>query len=71
MGHEAKDRVRINLGTHDADGIDTVRNPMWSVNWPIDHHEKVVKEFVRLGLKTGDHAGIEIGMNGKPIVFRL
>jgi hypothetical protein len=67
----AKDRVRINLGTHDAYGIDTVRNPMWSVYWPIDHHEKVVKEFVRLGFKTGDHVGIEIGMNGKPIVFRL
>ena len=67
----AKDRFRINLCAHDAYGIDTVRNPIWSVFWHVDTHEKVVKEFNRLGFKTGDTVGIEIDSDEKPIVYRL
>ena len=67
----AKDRFRLNLCGHDAYGIDTVRNPMWSVFWHIDKHEKMVKKFERLGFKTGDIVGIEIDSDEKPIVYRL
>ena len=67
----AKDRFRINLGAHDAYGIDTVRNPMWSVHWRADKHDMMVKEFKRLGFKSGDTVGIEIDSDEKPIVYRL
>jgi len=67
----AKDKLRINLGSHDAYGIDTVRNPLWSVFWKVDKHEQMVKEFKRLGFKTGDTVGIEIDTEGMPTVYRL
>ena len=67
----AKDKFRLNLCGHDAYGIDTVRNPMWSVYWHMDKHEKIVKKFKRLGFKTGDIVGIEIDSDEKPIVYRL
>ncbi len=67
----AKDKFRLNLCGHDAYGIDTVRNPMWSVFWHMDKHEKMVKQFKKLGFKTGDIVGIEIDSDEKPIVFRL
>jgi len=67
----AKDKFRLNMCGHDAYGIDTVRNPLWSVFWKMDKHEMVVKEFKRLGFKTGDTIGIEIDSDGKPIVYRL
>jgi hypothetical protein len=67
----AKDKFRINLCGHDAYGIDTVRNPMWSVYWHMDKHDKMVKEFKRLGFKTRDTIGIEIDSDEKPIVYRL
>jgi hypothetical protein len=67
----AKDKFRLNLCGHDAYGIDTVRNPMWSVFWHMDKHEKMVKEFRRLGVKTGEIVGIEIDSDEKPIVYRL
>ena len=67
----AKDRFRINLCAHDAYGIDTVRNPMWSVHWRADKHDMLVKEFKRLGFKSGDTVGIEIDSDEKPIVYRL
>jgi hypothetical protein len=67
----AKDKIRINLCGHDAYGIDTVRNPMWSVYWPMDKHENMVKEFKKLGFKIGDTIGIEIDSDEKPIVYRL
>jgi hypothetical protein len=67
----AKDKFRLNLCGHDAYGIDTVRNPMWSVFWQMDKHEKMVKQFKNLGFKTGDIVGIEIDSEEKPIVFRL
>jgi hypothetical protein len=67
----AKDKFRVNLCGHDAYGIDTVRNPMWSVYWHMDKHDKMVKEFIRLGFKTGDTVGIEINSDEEPIVYRL
>lgn len=66
----AKDKFRINLCSHDAYGIDTVRNPIWSVFWRVDRHDQVVKDFVRLGFKTGDIIGIDIDVEGHPIVCR-
>jgi hypothetical protein len=67
----AKDKFRINLCSHDAYGIDTVRNPLWSVYWYVDRHEAVVQEFRRVGFKTGDTVGIDINVDDKPIVHRL
>ena len=67
----AKDKFRINLCSHDAYGIDTVRNPLWSVYWYVERHEAVVGEFRRVGFKTGDTVGIDINVDDKPIVHRL
>ncbi len=66
-----KDRFRINLCSHDAYGIDTVRNPLWTVYWQADRHSKVVTEFKRVGFKTGDTVGIHIDAEDKPTVYRL
>ncbi len=67
----AKDKVRVNLCSHDAYGIDTVRNPMWSVYWHMEHHDDVVGQFRRVGFKTGDTVGIDINVDDKPTVYRL
>jgi len=67
----AKDKFRLNLCGHDAYGIDTLRNPMWSVFWQMDKHDKMVKKFKMLRFKTGDTVGIEIDSFEKPIVYRL
>jgi hypothetical protein len=67
----AKDKMRIHLRSHDAYGIDTVRNPIWSVYWFIERHDQVVAEFRRLGFKTGDSVGIDIDPQEKPTIFRL
>jgi len=67
----AKDRIRINLGSHDAYGIDTVRVPIWSIYWHAKRHHQVVRKLRRIGFKTGDIAGIEIDAEAKPIVYRL
>jgi hypothetical protein len=67
----AKDKFRLNLCGHDAYGIDSVRNPMWSVFWRMDQHEKTVKKFKKLRFKTGDTVAIEIDSYEKPIVYRL
>jgi hypothetical protein len=37
----------------------------------MDKHDKIVKEFMRLGFKTGDTVGIEINSDEEPIVYRL
>ncbi|MBU0465780.1 MAG: hypothetical protein KKD21_05825 [Proteobacteria bacterium] len=66
----AKDKFRINLCSHDAYGIDTVRNPLWSAYWSVDRHDEVIKEFLRLGFKTGDTIGIDIDAEGRPIIYR-
>ncbi|GEM_PF-195632 len=67
----AQEKIRINLCTHDAYGIDTVRTPLWSVYWRADRHDAVVREFRRLGFKTGDWVGIDIGAEERPIIYRL
>jgi len=67
----AKDRIRVNLRSHDAYGIDTVRNPLWSAYWNIDRHDKIVKDFKKLGFKTGDSIAIDIDSEEKPTVYRL
>ena len=67
----AKDKFRINLCSHDAYGIDTVRNPLWSVYWHVDRHDDVIGEFKRVGFKTGDTVGIDINVDDKPTVHRL
>lgn len=66
----AKDKFRINLCSHDAYGIDSVRNPIWSVYWHIERHDAVVQEFVKLGFKTGDTVGIDIEPDDRPVVNR-
>lgn len=66
----AKDKIRINLCGHDAYGIDTVRNPLWSVYWEIERHDRIVQEFKRIGFKTGDFVCIDIDANDKPTVCR-
>ncbi len=66
----ARDKFRVNLCSHDAYGIDTVRNPLWCTFWHADRHDTVVREFKRLGFKTGDTVGVEIGADDRPVVFR-
>jgi len=66
----AKDKFRINLCSHDAYGIDTVRNPLWTVYWYVDRHDEVVRDFQRVGFKTGDTIGIDIDVDDKPTVYR-
>ncbi len=67
----AKDKFRLSLCSHDAYGIDTIRNPLWTVYWRVDRHEEIVSEFRRIGFKTGDTIGIDISPEGKPTVIRL
>jgi len=67
----AKDKFRVNLCGHDAYGIDTVRNPLWTVYWANHKHEAIFKEFRRIGFKTGDSVGIDIDSEGYPTVIRL
>ena len=66
----AKDKFRINLCSHDAYGIDSVRNPLWSAFWKIEKHDEMVKNFIGLGFKTGDTIGIDIDPEDHPIVYR-
>ncbi len=67
----AKDKFRINLGSHDAYGIDTVRNPPWTVYWHVERDIEVVRTFRQLGFRTGDTIGIDICTEEKPLVYRL
>ncbi|MCP4693077.1 MAG: hypothetical protein GY859_33855, partial [Desulfobacterales bacterium] len=67
----AQYKHRINLCSHDAYGINTVRNPVWSVYWKNEKHDRTVKEFKKLGFKTGDSVGIDVDAEGKPTVIRL
>ncbi len=66
----AKDRIRLNLCTHDAYGIDTVRNPVWFVYWQYEKQDQVVRELKRLGFKTGDMICIDIDMEERPTIYR-
>jgi hypothetical protein len=63
--------MRIHLRSHDAYGIDTVRNPVWSVYWHAEKHDEVVKELKRLGFRSGETVGIDIDPQEKPTLFRL
>ena len=65
------DAFHINLCGHDAYGIDTVRNPIWSVFWTAANHDRILKSIQRIGFKTGDVVGIDIGVNDKPTLHRL
>ena len=67
----AKEKVRFNFCSHDAYGIDTVRNPLWSVYWHEDRYEEEAKRFKALGFKTGDTIGIDIDKNCRPTVYRF
>ncbi len=67
----SKNEFRLSLCSHDAYGIDTVRNPLWTVYWQADRHEDVVRNIKRIGFKTGDTIGIDISPTGKPTVIRL
>ena len=67
----AKDKFRINLCGHDAYGIDTVRNPIWSVFWSVANHGIVLRQLRQIGFKTGDAVGIDIDNDGKPTLYRL
>jgi hypothetical protein len=66
-----KDKIRINLCGHDAYGIATVRTPLWSMYWNIERHDQIVREFKRLGFKTGDFIAINIDSEEKPTAYRL
>jgi hypothetical protein len=67
----AREAFRRNLCSHDAYGINTVRNPIWSVFWQADRHVEVVKRFRELGYMTGDYVGIEVDGGDHPTVFRF
>ncbi|MDZ7696375.1 MAG: hypothetical protein U5R49_05395 [Deltaproteobacteria bacterium] len=66
-----KDKIGRNLCTHDAYGIDTVRYPLWFVYWNVEKNDQVIREFNRLGFKTGDTIGIDVGYEERPRLFRL
>ncbi len=66
-----KDHLHLSLCGHDAYGIDTVRNPLWSVYWHDAREKEVLKKFRSLGFRTGDTVGIDIEADDKPIVYRL
>jgi hypothetical protein len=66
-----KDKIGIHLCSHDAYGIDTVRYPLWFVYWNVDRDDQVVREFTRLGFKTGDIVGIDVGYEERPRLFRV
>jgi hypothetical protein len=65
------DRYRLNLCTHDAYGIDTVRTPLWNAYWSVERHNRVVRDFSALGFTTGETVGIDIGPDEKPLIYRL
>ncbi|MDL2320809.1 hypothetical protein LJC47_00465 [Desulfosarcina sp. OttesenSCG-928-B08] len=67
----ARDQFHLNLCSHDAYGIDTVRNPVWTAYWHADRHEEMVRAFRQAGFKTDDTVGISIDADDKPTVHRL
>lgn len=67
----AKDRIRLNLCTHDAYGVDTVRNPIWFVYWKYEKQDQIVRRLNELGFKTGDIVCIDIDTDEKPTIYRF
>jgi hypothetical protein len=66
-----KDQIHLSLCGHDAYGVDTVRNPLWSVYWHQARDKEVLNSFNELGFTTGDTVGIDIEADDKPLVYRL
>ena len=66
-----KQNIMVNMFSHNAYGIDTVRNPLWSVYWFAERDKEVVKKFRALGFRTGDFVGIDIDSEEKPTIYRL
>ncbi|MCF8032536.1 MAG: hypothetical protein K9K66_08495 [Desulfarculaceae bacterium] len=65
------DRFRRNLCSHDAYGVSTVRNPLWTAFWRAERNAEVVAAFRQFGYTTGDYVGIEVDEQNQPTVFRL
>ena len=59
------------LCSHDAYGINTVRNPIWSAFWRAERADEVVNLFKQLGYKTGDTIGIDVDQDDIPTMHRL
>lgn len=66
-----RDEFHINLCGHDAYGIDTVRYPIWSIFWSEANQDEILKNLRRVGFKSGDTVGIDIGVDEKPTLYRL
>lgn len=67
----AKERIEIAMCTHDAYGIDTIRNPLWSVYWNAERHDRVLRRLREIGFRTGDTVSVEIDADDKPVLHRL
>ena len=68
----AREDIRINLGSHDAYGIATVRNPVWSVYWYQDRDEPITRQLKETWVQNGGHASASISAwKEKPTVYRL
>lgn len=67
----AKDRIRFNLCTHNAYGISTVQNPLWTVFWNEQRDDAVLKAIRSLGFRTGDAVHITIDTEGIPRLRRV
>lgn len=67
----AKDKIRFNLCTHNAYGISTVRNPLWTVFWSENRNDAAVRSIQKLGIRNGDFIGIDINTDGIPTLYRV
>ncbi|MCB2226884.1 MAG: hypothetical protein KQH53_09415 [Desulfarculaceae bacterium] len=64
-------RFHRNLCSHDAYGVSTVRNPLWTAYWSAARNAEVVAAFRDFGYSTGDYVGIEVDEQNVPTVFHL
>ncbi len=67
----AKRKTRFNLCTHNAYGISSVRNPLWTVFWDEDRSESILNDLGALGIQTGEIIEIEINAPGIPVLYRF
>jgi hypothetical protein len=67
----AKHKTRFNLCTHNAYGISSVSNPLWTVFWNEDRSESILNDIELLGIQTGDIIEIEIEASGIPVLYRV
>ena len=63
----SKDEFRLSLCSHDAYGIDTVRNPLWTVYWQADRHEDVVRNIKRIGFMEIRSVSISVPQENQPL----